>query len=534
MGGIYAFARAVRIWLGPATNEEIDAVFPLLSSEADYHEILQNYEVIRSGRMRENSSSDNTSYFRLIEEFLSRAWFTRRWVLQEVILARFAIVHCGHHTISWAQLCLRTRHFGLYQGVIPRGEDGIYSIGIVPMRTLDLLSRTGSTTIPRRWETEYHCRYVTGESKVYEIILDALDNYYMSDCVDDRDRLWALCGLAADKRLYINPRDKSKLSCPVDYSLHFSHVYTDFAIAAVESGHLARIFIQTIEFGGLFQQKEEWPSWVPGWNSTGTLHGVKEIFEHYSKPRASGFPPNVHVFDRSWEYSPLDLWKEHNFRITHMYGRRALSLRACTHRIDDVKSSDCHLDTIAYFKSMLGDKGVGESCTISRSKVLWLIMLSLELLPTMLPYDRDVRCTPGPSSQQFPNNASWTALKRVLGLPSNEGTEENLDWDEGRFLRKARTILQRLYPFCYERDGSLLFGIAFVPVQPGDFVFRTTRAAGAKISYGIHLSPSVCALIIRPYHQSSSAGPSTFRIAGMCIDYFPYTKEPDIVDVVLV
>ena len=36
-------------------------------------------------------------------KIFSRAWFTRRWVLQEVAFARVPVVRCGHHEAPWEQ-----------------------------------------------------------------------------------------------------------------------------------------------------------------------------------------------------------------------------------------------------------------------------------------------------------------------------------------------------------------------------------------------------------------------------------------------
>jgi hypothetical protein len=36
-----------------------------------------------------------------ISAFLSRAWFTRLWVLQEVALGHAVIIHCGDQKLAW-------------------------------------------------------------------------------------------------------------------------------------------------------------------------------------------------------------------------------------------------------------------------------------------------------------------------------------------------------------------------------------------------------------------------------------------------
>ncbi|KAK7908871.1 hypothetical protein PG985_016174 [Apiospora marii] len=42
---------------------------------------------------------------RVATELLSNPWWTRTWVIQEVVLARRAVVHCGAHELAWDEFC---------------------------------------------------------------------------------------------------------------------------------------------------------------------------------------------------------------------------------------------------------------------------------------------------------------------------------------------------------------------------------------------------------------------------------------------
>ncbi|KAH6875026.1 heterokaryon incompatibility protein-domain-containing protein, partial [Alternaria rosae] len=98
MDRIYASAQEVRIWLGPATDAEIDAAFPSFSPKnTDFRTAF----VILEERFQEYPVGGQTPFSPLTDDFFCRYWFTRRWVLQEVILARVAIVHCGHYQAPW-------------------------------------------------------------------------------------------------------------------------------------------------------------------------------------------------------------------------------------------------------------------------------------------------------------------------------------------------------------------------------------------------------------------------------------------------
>ena len=99
-------------------------------------------------------------------------------------------------------------------------------------------------------------------------------------------------------------------------------------------------------------------------------------------------------------------------------------------------------------------------------------------------------------------------------------------------LSEVRRVLQGLYPFRYDHDGSPALGIALAEVKTGDFVFRAAQVASQKGEQGEPMPP-ISGLIIRPY-QASAVGLATFRLVGMCFAYYPDLKEPELVEVVLV
>ena len=86
MGSIFNTASNVCIWLGTADNQ---------SSQA--------FEMIeRAHEMDINSlETDAGELLDALISLLKRRWFTRRWAIQEVALARRASLYCGHNSISW-------------------------------------------------------------------------------------------------------------------------------------------------------------------------------------------------------------------------------------------------------------------------------------------------------------------------------------------------------------------------------------------------------------------------------------------------
>ncbi|KAH7084651.1 heterokaryon incompatibility, partial [Paraphoma chrysanthemicola] len=92
MGIIYKWADKTHVWLGTATNHDlIPEVFALLKKWAISVPYSSNPYV----------HATTEAIVPSLSAFLMRPWFTRRWILQEVLLPRAVTIHCGHHSIPW-------------------------------------------------------------------------------------------------------------------------------------------------------------------------------------------------------------------------------------------------------------------------------------------------------------------------------------------------------------------------------------------------------------------------------------------------
>jgi hypothetical protein len=87
MGTVFSKAEIVRVWLGRQShhNAGINDAFKI--AHPDYPD--------RTG---------STSRAREISDMFNRRWFQRRWVVQEVMLSKHAMVHYSHETVPWETL----------------------------------------------------------------------------------------------------------------------------------------------------------------------------------------------------------------------------------------------------------------------------------------------------------------------------------------------------------------------------------------------------------------------------------------------
>ena len=231
MGMIYSAAKRVNIWLGNS-DDNTSLVFIYLTS------IFYNADGL----------TDVPEHFphpvpEALIAFLSRPWFSRRWVLQEAVLNPFTMVRCGSLSIPWPHLC-----------------DAICALD----------SSCGSTKARDRTEPplsmlrlDSHsqdvmrilCRLRQSEKSMLSLLWD----FHTSDCRDPIDRLGALYGLAG-----LSPGILEDIK--VDGQRPWPELYTKFANEFLRQGKGLQLTSHIFAFGSLPSQMG-CPSYVPNWSA---------------------------------------------------------------------------------------------------------------------------------------------------------------------------------------------------------------------------------------------------------------------------
>jgi hypothetical protein len=83
MADIYSLATNVCIWLG---EQAADSQLALDFIQNQFAKLGTFDEIVREEGYK--------PHWKALAALMSRPWFSRRWVVQEVSLARFATVHC--------------------------------------------------------------------------------------------------------------------------------------------------------------------------------------------------------------------------------------------------------------------------------------------------------------------------------------------------------------------------------------------------------------------------------------------------------
>lgn len=175
---VYRNAESVIVWLGPS-NSEVDHVFDVMR-QLDNHVLTTDRPHTTDTwetrwtflRWRFPGHRHDYRIENALRQILRREWFTRIWVLQEVALAKSAIITCGQSKVS-------SRTFVMMPSLLKiecdAGEQA--RLEIMP----GLLRRTS-------W---------WAENSTVEL-LTLLQKFGQSNASDQRDRIYALLGLSAD------------------------------------------------------------------------------------------------------------------------------------------------------------------------------------------------------------------------------------------------------------------------------------------------------------------------------------------------
>ncbi|KAJ0122645.1 uncharacterized protein J7T55_003160 [Diaporthe amygdali] len=232
MGDIYRYAERVIAWLGPESDDSSLALSVMDNIGAQVVCLSNGHRNARPGCTHPRWIHGHVelpykdSAWQAIIKLFGRPWFYRLWVTQEVQLASPAsVIQCGHDAVLWshfrsAVVCLQGKNVPATRA-LQAHTNKIYRF-VWPIR--------GDT------------------------FLNLLSTTYDRLCVDPRDKVYGLLGLASSE--FIGHMQSS-------YALPVASVYRDTFIAMVhETGRLdalASCFLSDASTTGM-------ASWVPDWS----------------------------------------------------------------------------------------------------------------------------------------------------------------------------------------------------------------------------------------------------------------------------
>lgn len=241
MGRIFKSARRVLVWLGPDIDGEAEDNFALLREVCDV--VTNSLEKYGShSAIPDVPPEDLYQYNGLRWISLARMfdlpWFTRLWIIQEVGLARHALMFYGNAEIEWS---------------------AVYRAAWYINRNMTAIRRSFNVRA-------YHAVDI---AEVFSLKKGETQTPY---CEDFAEVLYTACGsLASDPRDYIyaflaHPTAKSEAGTivPADYTLSTQQLYELLAISHIEQRQDLHILSFTQNTADTIQDGT--PSWPPRWH----------------------------------------------------------------------------------------------------------------------------------------------------------------------------------------------------------------------------------------------------------------------------
>jgi hypothetical protein len=332
-------------------------------------------------------------------------------------------------------------------------------------------------------------------------VFSLLWDHHSSQCVDERDRIFALYGMISH---VARAKCDALKHCPVNYSKHFTSTYTQLAIAAVKERLGLDILSHVMTFGSLAEQDSNWPSWVPAWNKT----RKSQLALSMVKPSANPFISEL------------------AFRIVKQsaqtpMGVPVLRMSGDAHQITETPDINQAGGILEYFKRFLKSQYVEDEDAYRSYQKIIEFLLDISIKTSGSFYDRadfdfdsvfpmETRPYRG-NKQETTRSLLLDAVRAEFDTFVNPGCRSS-NFPREALLHEVNRISKGHTVFFYQTKGKSIPSIAFAHVQPGDYVIRVSVDNHDRGKFALVVRPH----ITQPGNDNSKEG--CFRIVGCCVD----------------
>ncbi|KAK3393511.1 heterokaryon incompatibility protein-domain-containing protein [Podospora didyma] len=338
MTEIYRGAAKVLVWLGGNWPEE--------------EKMLNRYIVL--GRRATTTSmplaqTEWSELFTCALAVVSLSWFSRRWIIQEVVLNANIAMFCGEST-----------------------ELSFLKFAHVLQRLPPTWSSSGTASLVAMYDLWRH--WAMGQESMGQCgLLRLIDAFEHFGCMDGRDRIFTLATLAEDITAKTTREGEGGLDPSahaqqqqwnaevlVNYANTVEEVYTRTAEMIVNSGHLLWLLGQTAAHAAP-NRPHGMPSWVPDWRTPAYRRpfwvGCKDFPRHDADADAEEMwpsrahadivnsePPNL--AEKYTLEDDLTIQKHGQIGITSMnvYEQLEAEAKSSIHSVPGTKAHSLHAD----------------------------------------------------------------------------------------------------------------------------------------------------------------------------------------------
>ena len=239
MARIYGAAQRIIVWLGPEYGDSslaLDFIRSLAEKYANLETEVGRLPLIR----RYSLDTTHAKASEALHHLTSRTWWTRMWILQEMVVSRKVDLVCGDSLISWGETA---NVMNLITYCYPSFDD------IIQL----------TDTLPEYVSVENVCcivvlqpHFQSGSSLLLETCLFNANGFAAPD---DRDYIYAVLALASDANALVSHPD---------YTMAAHDVYNTLVRSYIENyKSLDIIYIRSRP-----DFTSPLPSWVPNWTLT--------------------------------------------------------------------------------------------------------------------------------------------------------------------------------------------------------------------------------------------------------------------------
>ncbi|KAI4169325.1 MAG: hypothetical protein LQ348_007300 [Seirophora lacunosa] len=260
MGDIYSSATSVLVWLGEDDNHEAAETFALIKDTNSYltSKLFQDQSLDDATPIPYHELIDaGPAQWDMVRRMMHSAWFTRVWVLQEVGLARSAVVHYGKMSMDFSYLVEFLLFVALGADTARIGNFGapmIWDIFIGVWRSF------GNEVT---WRNDLPLARLLNKAGYTPSFLDVLAVARGHQATDQRDRIYAFL---SHPLTVAGSQNRGKMMV-ADYAKSLDHVYLEATTHILETAQNPWTVLSSVdhkpESPSLSGQR---PSWVPRWD----------------------------------------------------------------------------------------------------------------------------------------------------------------------------------------------------------------------------------------------------------------------------
>ncbi|KAL8960959.1 MAG: hypothetical protein Q9193_002420 [Seirophora villosa] len=233
MNVIFANARTVLIWLGPAADDSDVAMEFLAGLTKILTPEPKDPETIQHIRRRTDPIIDSS--WNAIIKLYERRWFHRLWVVQEAVLARHALVQCGKKILPWSVFTDATASFFHTYDDALRKADALRKVDTVSGISSPLVIKQMGMSVPIRG---------------FAAFTSILGYCTLKETTNQLDHIYGLLGLVAD-----NIRQVIR----VDYTWTAAQCFTECCKVLIERD--SSLFL--LSMASSLYRNPQLPTWCP-------------------------------------------------------------------------------------------------------------------------------------------------------------------------------------------------------------------------------------------------------------------------------